>query len=366
MPWVERPIPLAPTPSRGPDLEDRVRGMLLGLAIGDSLGNTSEGLAPAERRRRHGEIRDYLPNWWADMASRGTPSDDTQLAFWTLESLLRRDGLDPEDIASAFAGGRIFGLGKTVTAFLLAYRGQGLPWYEAGGASAGNGAVMRIAPVLLPHVRQMTRELWTDVIAATVVTHRDEAAVAASVGFVGLLVECLSWPGVGGVGARPGGEGAPLPPALPAARWWLQAFLHYARAVETGVGYHGRGQAGGRMGSLCDFVEAGVGAALDAGWGTLDAAEHLRSGAYLPETMPSVLHILSLHGDDPEEAIVRAVNDTRDNDTIGALVGAAVGSLHGEQSLPERWRRGLLGRTREGDDGRVRSLIDDAVAVFIR
>src|SRR5271165_5580342 len=30
---------------------DRVRGMLLGLAIGDALGNTSEGMNPAERRR---------------------------------------------------------------------------------------------------------------------------------------------------------------------------------------------------------------------------------------------------------------------------------------------------------------------------
>ena len=31
---------------------DRVEGMMLGLAIGDSLGNTSEGLLPAARRRR--------------------------------------------------------------------------------------------------------------------------------------------------------------------------------------------------------------------------------------------------------------------------------------------------------------------------
>jgi ADP-ribosyl-[dinitrogen reductase] hydrolase len=36
------------------------------------------------------------------------------------------------------------------------------------------------------------------------------------------------------------------------------------------------------------------------------------------------------HADDPEEAILRAVSDTKDNDTIGAIVGAAVGALHGE------------------------------------
>jgi hypothetical protein len=35
----------------------KVEGMLLGLAIGDSLGAALEGMLPAESRRRHGEIR---------------------------------------------------------------------------------------------------------------------------------------------------------------------------------------------------------------------------------------------------------------------------------------------------------------------
>jgi hypothetical protein len=41
---------------------DRIEGMLLGLAIGDALGNTTEGQLPSQRRREYGEIRDYLPN----------------------------------------------------------------------------------------------------------------------------------------------------------------------------------------------------------------------------------------------------------------------------------------------------------------
>ena len=62
--------------------------MLLGLAIGDALGNTSEGLNPRDRGRQHGEIRDYLPNRYADGRAVGLPSDDTQLAFRMLECLL--------------------------------------------------------------------------------------------------------------------------------------------------------------------------------------------------------------------------------------------------------------------------------------
>jgi len=73
-----------------------------------------------------------------------------------------------------------------------------------------------------------------------------------------------------------------------------------------------------------------------------------------------VLYILMRHGHEPEEAIVRAVNDTYDNDTVGAIVGAAVGALHGRDALPQRWRDGLLGRTRGADDGKVFELIEEA------
>ncbi|HEU4630236.1 MAG TPA: ADP-ribosylglycohydrolase family protein, partial [Gemmatimonadaceae bacterium] len=58
------------------------------------------------------------------------------------------------------------------------------------------------------------------------------------------------------------------------------------------------------------------------------------------------------------------VNDTYDNDTIAAIVGAAVGALHGVDALPARWRTGLLGRTRAADDGRVFELIELARTRF--
>ena len=35
-----------------PASEDRIRGMLFGLAIGDALGNTTESQLPGERRER--------------------------------------------------------------------------------------------------------------------------------------------------------------------------------------------------------------------------------------------------------------------------------------------------------------------------
>lgn len=375
LPWVSAPIPVPPSlldpePAEADSARirrlvgDRVRGMLLGLAIGDALGNTSEGMTPAERREIRGaprgelpsDIRDYLPNRREDMRAVGLPSDDTQLAFWTLESLLRCGHLDPVALADTFTRrDRIYGIGTTVTAFLMAYRREDKPWYEAGRPSAGNGALMRIAPVVLPHLRSMSWRLWQDVVVATVLTHRDEAAVAADVGFIGLLAECLAR----GVDARDG-----TAPDIP-ARWWTETFLKYGRTVETGVAYERGGRGAAFRGSLCSWVEQEVFSAIAAGTGGLEAAERWCSGAYLLETVPCVLHILACHGNDPEEAIVRAVNDTWDNDTVAALVGAAVGAAHGLGALPGLWRAGLLGRTREADDGRVQELADKAVEMFV-
>ena len=61
----------------------------------------------------------------------------------------------------------------------------------------------------------------------------------------------------------------------------------------------------------------------------VDACNEWYAGAYLMETLPSVLYILMRYGHDLEEALVRAVNDTRNNDTVAAIVGAALGALYG-------------------------------------
>jgi len=56
----------------------------------------------------------------------------------------------------------------------------------------------------------------------------------------------------------------------------------------------------------------------------VEANELWESGAYLLETVPMELYILMKYYDNLEEAVVKAVNDTKDNDTIGSIMGAAV------------------------------------------
>ena len=332
----------APSPLPADMSFSKVEGMLLGLAVGDALGITSEGVVPEVRREVHGEIRDYLPKRY-NGRKEGYPSDDTQLAFWALEQMLKDDGFDPDRVAARFCRGKIFGLGSTVRGFLRNYKGGKRPWWKCGPQSAGNGALMRIAPILVPHVREPSPALWTDTALSAAITHNDSASIAACVAFISILWELL------------GRTSAPEP------QWWVDSYVRVARELEHREDYRPRLPAlKDYEGSLWRFVEEKVPAAFERGLSTLEACESWYSGAYLLETVPCVLYILMCHGDDAEAAMVRAVNDTRDNDTIAAIVGAAVGALHGREALPDRWVAKLTGRTTDSDDGRVFELIEQA------
>ncbi len=142
----------APTPLARSFSFDRIEGMLLGLAIGDGLGITSEGKVPHVRWERYGEVRDYLPNKYTG-ERKGYPSDDTQLAFWTLDCLLEDGGLVPDHVAAAFCRERIIGIGHTVKEFSQRYRSGIRPWHECSIKSAGNGALdaHRADPTTAPY-----------------------------------------------------------------------------------------------------------------------------------------------------------------------------------------------------------------------
>jgi ADP-ribosylglycohydrolase len=341
------PIDRIPIPKPARPSVDRIRGMLLGVAIGDALGATSEGHTPATRRAKFGEIRSYLPNRHAGGEPVGLPTDDTQLTFWTLEGLLEHGKLDPQAMMKMFSSREIFGMGRTVGSALMSFKSSG-DWRTSGEPSAGNGALMRISPTLLPHLAEPGPQLWKDVVAATVATHDDEMAVVSSVGFVGLLFACFAW-----------SEAESPPP-----RWWRETFLTYSRAAESGKPYTPRSSHPDFEGTLSDFINELVVGELESTTPNVELFDTWYSGAYLLETVPCVLTLLARHGHDPEEAIVRAVNDTQDNDTAAAIVGAAVGALHGKQGFPGRWLDSLLGRTTASDDGRIFELIDQAIERF--
>jgi len=174
-------------------------------------------------------------------------------------------------------------------------------------------------------------------------THNDAGSTACCVAFIGILWDLLQMT------------------SPPAPIWWLKRYMEIASQLEGNREYASRAPAYNTFrGPIHRFVEESVRAAHQDNLPVVDACNRWQSGTYLMETMPSVIYILMRHGHDPEEAIVRAVNDTWDNDTIAAIVGAAVGALHGQNAIPQRWIANHSGRTAEGDDGKMFQLIREA------
>jgi ADP-ribosylglycohydrolase len=47
------------------------------------------------------------------------------------------------------------------------------------------------------------------------------------------------------------------------------------------------------------------------------------------------------HADSLEASITAAVNDTKDNDSVAAIVGALVGALHVKRAIRKKWIDGI-------------------------
>jgi ADP-ribosylglycohydrolase len=329
---------------KGPLAADRVKAILWGTAIGDALGNTSESMTASDRRRWHGEIRHYLPNRHASEQRIGLPSDDTQLTVWTLETLLEHGGPDLPALARAYSGQRIFGIGRTMRQFLrdLEATGTGMEkvWL-ARQHSAGNGALMRVAGAFLPHAWTLDAGLLDTVAITSALTHDDPSSTAACVAFARILADLLSL-------KKPVADG-----------WFCEAFLETAGPIEGPVKLRSRVPGDDFEGSVCEMVRQRVMPALkEEGLSVSSACNRWYSGAFLLETVPSVLYILERCKSDPQEALCRAVMDIWDNDTVAAIVGAVMGAMHGMDAFAPAWIECLSGRTTEDDDGRLDRIYD--------
>lgn len=321
---------------------ERLRAILHGLAIGDALGNTTESWRPRDRVRDHGEITGYLPNRHAGGRRVGLPSDDTQMAFWLLEQLLDTGRLDPDALARTYAAREIYGIGQSVRAF-RANLNRGIPWERAGSDSAGNGAIMRVAPMLVLQPHRTGPDLARDIVTCAAVTHNEHGAIASAVAWVRLLALLSA-----------GADGAGV----------LDLFLATHAPLEGPTSYRprGGGMLGRFEGTLTDFLRQTIPDGLARNLSVLEFGDLTYSGAFLLETLPVTLFIIARHGDDPDQAIRAAVNHTRDNDTIASLVASAMGALHGMAAFRPDWVTGPLGRTGADNDGWVQALVGQAAA----
>lgn len=328
------------------DLDDlrqnqRVEGMLLGLAVGDALGHSTEWKYDADSRHREfGTIVDHVA---AGNVPGGRISDDTQFSFWTLQALLERGSFDFETLARCFVSQRdcVVGMGRNTAAALSRHAerlrtGSPLLHHCPGDPEVdgrGNGTVMRLAPLMLPHLRQPSPLLYADLALAAFITHGHPAALAATVALGHLLWELLR---------RPLGR-APQP------EWWLNEFVCVASQLEPSPPRYGPGRSPepellrNFEGSLWEFVEGPVRKAWRRGMSVRDACSlaGFGSGADCLQSVPAILYILMHHADSFESSVIAGVNDTKDNDTIASVIGALLGALHGRRAIRQKWIDGV-------------------------
>lgn len=139
--------------------DDRARGALLGLAIGDALGTSNEFKrtdAPPFPTKATGPQRELIGGGPFSVQP-GQVTDDTHMAICLASSLATHGGvLDVDDVAMQYVewSRHAFDIGAQTSAALRAVasgtsaRDAGREvWLARGRSAAGNGSLMRTAPI---------------------------------------------------------------------------------------------------------------------------------------------------------------------------------------------------------------------------
>jgi len=280
---------------------DRVRGALIGTALGDAMGAPFEGRARVER----GEVETLL-----ESTSTLTWTDDTHMALTLGEAVVvAGDDLDAEALGDLFARAyraepwRGYGAGPPQV-FAMAEAGRSYldaaASLFAGTGSYGNGAAMRAAPAGIAAGGDLARAARLAGIQARV-THAHpegvDGAVVVACGVTTLLEA----------------------PADPVAA--LTGVLHHLATDAFRAPMRRVLEAAGPAERLAVARAVGSGVAARAS---------------VPAAVAAYLAAWASHPGDGVEAIVTAVTLGGDTDTVAAMAGALTGAHLGASGLPER------------------------------
>ena len=238
----------------------------------------------------------------------GQWTDDTSMALYLAESLIECRGFDPVDQLTRYgrwyreghlsSTGRCFDIGNTVRAALERFERTGEPHPgPTDPRSAGNGSLMRLAPVPL-FFAQSPKEAIARAADSSRTTHEALEAVDACRYFAGFLV-----------GALHGRSKDDLlaPSFSPVPGLWDAASLSPKISAIAGGSFKQKEPPAIRgTGYVVNSLEAAL-------WAFHRSAS-FREGALL------------------------AVNLGDDADTTGAVYGQLAGAFYGEQGIPAEWR----------------------------
>ncbi len=285
-----------------PTMRSRHRATLLGLAAGDAVGTTVEfsprGSFPPVTDMKGGGPFHLRPGQW---------TDDTSMALGLARSLVDCGGSNPADQIDRYlrwrdtgylsSTGSVFDIGGTVSSALDRFEESGEPFAGSTRAdSAGNGSLMRLAPVALFYAGDRDAALEHAAISSRT-THGAAEAVDACRLFAAILLRALAGDPKGVVldAETPERFDPPLAPKIAS-------------------------------------IAAG-------GWRTKGEAD-IKGSGYVVDALEAALWCFA-NTESFADAILRAANLGDDADTTAAITGQLAGAFYGEQAIPAQWRAKL-------------------------
>ena len=284
----------------------RYEGCLLGLAAGDALGTTVEFKVPGS----FAPLTDMVGGGPFKL-EKGQWTDDTSMALCLAESLVVRRAFDARDKMERYtrwwgegylsSNGRCFDIGNTVSQALRRYAHTGDPFSgPTGPYSAGNGSLMRLAPVPLFFASKPRTAIQLSAESSRT-THGATTCLDACRYFAGLLIGALQ-----GVGK----EELLSPRYTPVAHLWEQE-------------------------PLCPEIDK-----VAAGSFKRKRQNEVFGSGYVVESLEAALWAFNRSSDFREGSLL-AVNLGYDADTTAAIFGQLAGAYYGVDDIPREWRECL-------------------------
>lgn len=283
-------------------LLNKCLGAIIGLAVGDALGTTLE----FKPRDTYPQLTDMIGGGPFHLRP-GEWTDDTAMALALADSLIRCGVLDELDLMRRFVAwwrhgeysctGSCFDIGITTRTALARFEATGNP--HSGSAepnTAGNGALMRLAPVVLhwfgtnsgdpTKLTELARQQGA-------VTHAATTSLDACAAFA----ECIRF-------------------AFAASN--KEEIFEHAASL--------------KFGPEINYILAGS-------WRSKSRRE-IRSSGFVLHSLEAALWCFAQTGNF-RDAVLLAANLGDDADTTAAITGQLAGAYYGLEQIPSEWRQRL-------------------------
>lgn len=285
------------------ELLDRFRGCLLGLAVGDAVGTAVE----FKPRGTFEPVTDMTGGGPFGVPA-GAWTDDTSMALCLATSLVEKNGFDAQDQMERYwrwyqegylsSIGRCFDIGTITRTALESFHETGNPFSGSTDPNtAGNGSIMRLAPVVLMYYPDLESILHYSVKSSRT-THATLECLEACQILAGVIYRAL--------------QGKNKQEVLVEK----DLFPLTSEALKE-ISYG-------------DYFEK--------------AESQIRGTGYVVESLEAALWSFWTT-DSYEAAILRAVNLGDDADTTAAICGQVAGAYYGISSIPQQWLEKLVMRT---------------------